>query len=67
VAAARGTDDGGGARVAARVRFLVKSKDKIRVSLKMKSREIQILELVLDKIEAKDSKRELVCIRFGHP
>jgi hypothetical protein len=35
--------------------------------LKMKSREIQILELVLDKIEAEDSKRELVCIRFGHP
>jgi hypothetical protein len=33
----------------------------------MKSREIQILELVLSKIEAEDSKRMIVRIRFGCP
>jgi hypothetical protein len=33
----------------------------------MKSRKIQRLELVLDKIEGGDSKRKVMLIRFGHP
>jgi hypothetical protein len=33
--------------------------------LKMKSREIWRLELVSDKIEARDSKRKVMRIRFG--
>jgi hypothetical protein len=33
----------------------------------MKSRKIQRLEFVLDKIEGRDSKRKIMCIRFGHP
>jgi hypothetical protein len=33
----------------------------------MKSHKIQRLEFVLDKIEGGDSKRKVVCIRFGHP
>jgi hypothetical protein len=33
----------------------------------MKSRKIQRLEFVLDKIEGGDSKREIMCICFGHP
>jgi hypothetical protein len=32
----------------------------------MKSQEIQKLELVLNKIEARDSKGNIVCIRFEH-
>jgi hypothetical protein len=35
--------------------------------LKMKSREIQRLELVSDKIDAEDRKRKVVRIRFGCP
>jgi hypothetical protein len=33
----------------------------------MKSRKIQILEFISDKIEGGDSKRDVMCIRFGHP
>jgi hypothetical protein len=33
----------------------------------MKSHKIQRLEFVSDKIEGEDSKREVVCIRFGCP
>jgi hypothetical protein len=33
----------------------------------MKSHKIQKLELVLDKIEGEDSKREVVRTRFGYP
>jgi hypothetical protein len=33
----------------------------------MKSRKIQRLEFVSDKIEGRDCKREVMCIRFGHP
>jgi hypothetical protein len=33
----------------------------------MKSHKIQRLELVSNKIEDGDSKREVVCIHFGHP
>jgi hypothetical protein len=35
--------------------------------LKKKSCKIQRLELVSDKIEVRDSRRKVVCIRFGHP
>jgi hypothetical protein len=35
--------------------------------LKMKSCEIQRLELVSDKIEAGDRKRKVLCVRFGCP
>jgi hypothetical protein len=33
----------------------------------MKSRKIWILDLISDKIEAGDSKREVMYICFGHP
>jgi hypothetical protein len=33
----------------------------------MKSRKIQRLEFISDKIEGKDSKREVMCIHFGYP
>ncbi len=33
----------------------------------MKSRKIWRSEFVSDKIEGGDSKREVMCIRFGHP
>jgi hypothetical protein len=33
----------------------------------MESRKIQRLEFVSDKIEGEDHKREVICIRFGHP
>jgi hypothetical protein len=33
----------------------------------MKSHKIQRIELILDKIKAGDSKREVMCIHFGHP
>jgi hypothetical protein len=33
----------------------------------MKSHKIQKLEFVSDKIEGGDCKREVMCIRFGHP
>jgi hypothetical protein len=33
----------------------------------MESRKIRRLEFVSDKIEGGDSKREVICIRFGHP
>jgi hypothetical protein len=33
----------------------------------MKSHKIQKLEFISDKIEGGDSKREVICIRFGHP
>jgi hypothetical protein len=33
----------------------------------MKSHKIRRLEFVLDKIEGGDSKREVMCIYFGHP
>jgi hypothetical protein len=33
----------------------------------MKSRKIQRLEFVSDKIEGEDYKREVVCTCFGHP
>jgi hypothetical protein len=33
----------------------------------MKSRKIQRLEFVSDKIEGGDRKREVVCIHFGCP
>jgi hypothetical protein len=33
----------------------------------MKSRKIQRLEFVSDKIEGGDSKREVIYIRFDHP
>jgi hypothetical protein len=48
-------------------RIRIQTRDKIRVWLKMKSRKIQRLELVSDKIDAKDSKRKVVHIRFGCP
>jgi hypothetical protein len=35
--------------------------------LKIKSHKIQRLELVLNKIETGNSKRKVVCIRFGCP
>jgi hypothetical protein len=34
---------------------------------KTKSLKIQILEFISDKIEYGDSKREVMCIHFGHP
>jgi hypothetical protein len=33
----------------------------------MKSRKIQVLEFVSDKIEGEDCKREVICIGFVHP
>jgi hypothetical protein len=33
----------------------------------MKSRKIQILEFILDKIEGGDYEREVMCNHFGHP
>jgi hypothetical protein len=33
----------------------------------MKSHKIQRLEFISDKIEGGDCKREVICIRFGHP
>jgi hypothetical protein len=33
----------------------------------MKSYKIRRLEFVSDKIEGRDSKREVMCIRFGYP
>jgi hypothetical protein len=33
----------------------------------MKSRKIQRLEFILDKIEGGNCKREVMCIRFDHP
>jgi hypothetical protein len=33
----------------------------------MKSHKIQKLEFISDKIEGRDCKREVMCIRFGHP
>jgi hypothetical protein len=33
----------------------------------MKSHKIQRLEFILNKIKDGDSKREVMCIHFGHP
>jgi hypothetical protein len=33
----------------------------------MKSRKIRRLEFISDKMEGRDIKREVMCIRFGHP
>jgi hypothetical protein len=45
----------------------IRIREKSKFSGKMKSRKIQILEFVSDKIEGGDSKWEVVCICFGCP
>jgi hypothetical protein len=40
---------------------------KSEFNWKIKSHKILRLEFISDKIEGEDSKRKVMCIRFGHP